>query len=190
MFELGRFPIALGITPKSVDVTTFDYAISMQNADFDKEKGKVAYANSNVDVGAVTYLGGGFKIGVVGKNLVQKSYTTALGNDIVIKPQVRAGVSHHSHWTTIAIDVDITQNDPLGLDEKTQYIGAGIEINLLDTLQVRAGIKRNRLASITSKDKDISSIGLGFSPFGIHIDAAYAESDVEKAASLQFGFQF
>ena len=190
MFELGRFPIALGITPKSVDVTTFDYAISMQNADFDKEKGKVAYANSNVDIGAVTYLGGGFKLGVVGKNLVQKSYTTALGNDIVIKPQVRAGVSHHSHWTTIAIDVDITQNDPLGLDEKTQYIGAGIEINLLDTLQVRAGIKRNRLASITSKDKDISSIGLGFSPFGIHIDAAYAESDAEKAASLQFGFQF
>ncbi len=190
MFELGRFPIALGITPKTVNVTTFDYALGMQNATFDKNRGKVEYSNSNVDIGAVTYLGGGFKLGVVGKNLVQKSYTTALGNEIVIKPQARAGVSHHSHWATIAVDVDITQNDPLGLDEKTQYIGAGIEINLLDTLQVRAGIKQNRLATTTSKDKNVSSIGIGFSPFGIHVDAAYAESDAEKAASLQLGFHF
>ena len=190
MFELGRFPVALGITPKTVDVTTFDYSVGMQNADIDKENGKVEYSNSNVDIGAVTYLGAGFKMGVVGKNLVRKSYTTALGNEIVIKPQVRAGISHHGHWTTVAIDVDVTQNDPLGLDEKTQYIGAGIEINLLDTLQVRAGIKQNRLATTTSKDKNVSSIGVGFSPFGIHIDAAYAESDVEKAASLQLGFQF
>jgi len=190
MFELGRFPVALGITPKTVNITTFDYAVGMQNATIDKDKGKVEYSNSNVDIGAVTYLGAGFKMGVVGKNLVRKSYTTALGNEIVIKPQVRAGISHHGHWTTVAIDVDVTQNDPLGLDEKTQYIGAGIEINLLDTLQVRAGIKQNRLATTTSKDKNVSSIGVGFSPFGIHIDAAYAESDVEKAASLQLGFQF
>lgn len=190
MFELGSFPVALGITPKTVDVTTFDYALGMQNATFDTNKGKVKYSNSNVDIGAVTYLGGGFKLGVVGKNLVKKSYTTALGNEIVVKPQARAGISHHSHWFTIAVDADLTQNEPLGLDEKTQYIGAGIEVNLLDTLQVRAGIKQNRLATTTSKDKNVSSIGLGFSPFGIHIDAAYAESDVEKAASLQLGFHF
>lgn len=190
MFEIGRFPVALGITPKTVDVTTFDYAVGMQTADIDIDKGKLEYSNSNVDVGTVVYLGGGFKLGVVGKNLVRKSYTTALGNEMVIKPQVRAGISHHGHWTTIAIDVDVTQNDPLGLDEKTQYIGAGVEINLLDTLQLRFGVKQNRLATTTSKDKNVSSIGVGFSPFGIHIDAAYAESDVEKAASIQLGFQF
>lgn len=190
MFEIGRFPVALGITPKTVDVTTFDYAVGMQSADIDIDKGKLEYSNSNVDVGTLIYLGGGFKLGVVGKNLVRKSYTTVLGNEMVIKPQVRAGISHHSHWTTIAIDVDVTQNDPLGLDEKTQYIGAGVEINLLDTLQLRFGVKQNRLATTTSKDKNVSSIGVGFSPFGIHIDAAYAESDVEKAASLQLGFQF
>jgi len=190
MFEVGSFPVAFGITPKTVDFTTFDYAISMQTAEFDKEKGKLEYSDSNIDFGTVVYLGSGFKLGVVGKNLVQRNYKTALGNEMVLKPQARAGISHHSHWTTIAIDVDITQNDPLGLDEKTQYIGAGIEINLLDTLQVRAGIKRNRLATVTDKDKDVSSIGIGFSPFGIHIDAAYAESEAEKAASLQFGFQF
>lgn len=190
MFEVGRFPIAIGITPKTVDFTTFDYALGIQNAKLDIDKGKVEYSDSNVDLGTVAYLGSGFKLGVVGKNLVQRSYTTALGNEMVIKPQVRAGISHSSHWTTIAIDADVTQNDPLGLDEKTQYVGVGIEINLLDTLQVRAGVKRNRLATVTSKDRDISSIGIGFSPFGIHLDVAYAKSDAEKAASLQFGFQF
>lgn len=190
MFELGRFPIALGITPKSVNVTTYDYAVGMQTASIDTNKGKVEYSNSNVDVGIASYLGGGFKFGVVGKNLVKKSYITALGNVLELKPQVRAGVSHHSHWATVAFDADVTRNDPLGFDEKTQYLGLGVEFNLLDTLQVRAGIKRNRLATVTSKDKDVSSIGVGLSPFGIHIDAAYARSDVEKAVSLQLGFNF
>lgn len=190
MFEIGRFPVALGITPKTVNFTTFDYAVGMQNASIDRDKGKLEYSDSNIDVGSLIYLGGGFKVGVVGKNLVRRSYTTALGNEMVLKPQVRAGVSHQGHWTTIAIDADVTQNDPLGLDEKTQYVGAGLEINLLDTLQLRLGIKQNRLATTTSKDRNVSSIGLGFSPFGIHIDAAYAASDAEKAASLQLGFQF
>ena len=190
MVEVGRLPIALGITPKTVDITTFDYAVGIQTADFDKEKGKQEYSNANIDFGAITYLGAGFKFGVVGKNLVQKSYTTVLGNEMILKPQVRAGLSHHGNFTTIALDVDLTQNDPLGLDEKTQYIGLGMEVNVFNTLQLRAGIKRNRLASITDKDKDISSVGIGFTPFGIHIDAAYAESDAEKAISAQLGFNF
>lgn len=180
----------MGITPKTVDVTTFDYAVGMQTADIDTDKGKLEYSDSNIDFGIVAHLGGGFKAGVVGKNLIQRNYTTALGNEMVLKPQVRAGLSHHTYMTTFAIDADVTQNDPLGLDEKTQYVGAGVEINLIDTLQVRAGIKRNRLATITDKDRDIKSVGLGFSPFGIHIDLAYAESEAEKAASLQLGFRF
>jgi len=190
MFELGRFPIALGITPKTVDITTFDYEVGMQTAQIDKNQGQLEYSNSNIDLGAVAYFGAGIRAGVVGKNLLKKTYTTALGNEMVIKPQARAGLSHTGHWTTVALDVDITQNDPLGLDEKTQYIGLGVEVNLLDALQVRAGVKQNRLASVTSKDKTVSSIGIGFSPFGVHIDAAYAESDAEKAASLQLGFKF
>ena len=189
-FEIFNTPIAIGITPKSVDVTTFDYAIDLETAEFDEDKGKKIYSDSNIDVGLATYLGYGVRFGVVGKNLSKKSYETALGNKIEIKPQVRAGLSHHTRWTTIAIDGDVTQNDPLGFEEKTQYIGAGIEINIFDTLQLRAGIKHNRLATITAKDKDVTSFGVGFSPFGIHVDAAYATSDLEKAIALQFGFRF
>lgn len=190
MFELGRFPVALGITPKSVNITTYDYSAGMQTASISTNQGKLEYSDTNVDAGLVSYLGGGFKVGVVGKNLAPKSYTTVLGNVITLKPQVRAGISHHSHWATVAIDADITQNDPLGLDEKTQYIGAGVEVNLMDTVQLRAGIKHNRFARATGKNSNVSSIGVGFSPFGIHLDAAYARSDVEKAASLQLGFNF
>lgn len=190
MVKLGGAQLALGVTPKIVDVTTFDYEVGMQSANIDTDKGKLEYSNSNIDVGALVQLGNGFRAGIVGKNLVEKSYTTALGNEMVIKPQVRAGLSHHTSMTTVALDADVTQNDPLGLDEKTQYIGAGVEVNLLDTLQIRLGLKQNRLATTTSKDKTVSSIGLGLSPFGIHLDLAYAQSEAEKAASLQFGFRF
>ena len=190
MVELGGIQLAMGITPKTVDVSTYDYSIGMQTAEIDKDKGKIEYSDSNIDLGIVAHLGSGFKFGIVGKNLVQRSYTTALGNEMVFKPQVRTGISHHTDMTTIALDVDVTQNDPLGIDEKTQYISAGAEINLIDTVQLRAGVKENRLATITNKDKVVQSIGLGFSPFGIHIDLAYAKSEAEKAASLQIGFRF
>lgn len=190
MFNIAGLPLAIGITPKTVNVTTYDYSADMQTANIDSDAGKKEYSDSNIDLGIVAHLADGLKFGIVGKNLVEKTYTTVLGNEMVFKPQVRAGISYHTFMTTFAIDADVTQNDPLGLDEKTQYIGAGIEINLIDTLQVRAGVKQNRLATITSKDKTVRSVGLGFSPFGIHMDLAYAASEAEKAASLQLGFQF
>jgi len=189
-FEIFGYPIVIGITPKSVEVTTFDYAIDLETADFDEDKGQKTYSDSNLDIGMATYLGYGVRFGVVGKNLSKKTYETVLGNQIEIKPQIRAGLSHHTRWTTFAIDADVTQNDPLGFEEKTQYIGAGIEINVFDTLQLRAGVKHNRLATVTARDKNVTSFGFGFSPLGLHVDAAYAASELEKAFAIQLGFRF
>ena len=189
-FEIFGYPIVFGITPKSVEVTTFDYAMDLETADFDEDKGKKTYSNSNLDIGIATYLGYGVRFGTVVKNVSKKTYETALGNQIEIKPQVRAGLSHHTRWTILAIDADITENDPLGFEEKTQYIGAGIEINVFDTLQLRAGVKHNRVATVTARDKNVTSFGFGVSPLGIHVDAAYAASDLEKAIAIQLGFRF
>ena len=188
-FRLFGFPVAIGITPKTVEVTTFDASGGVESTAVDSDQGKTEYSDSNMDVGLATYLGGGFRLGVVAKNISKKSYATALGNIIEVKPQIRAGIAHQTDWTTIAIDVDITKNPPAGLEEETQFISAGIELDVFNFLQVRLGQIHNRIATTTTEE-DITTFGLGFSPLGIHVDLAYAGNSRDKSIGLQLGFRF
>ncbi|MDH5179134.1 MAG: conjugal transfer protein TraF [Gammaproteobacteria bacterium] len=187
--NLFGLPLAFGITPKSMTVTTFDYALGVQSATIDSKLGKRSYSDTNFDVGVATYLGRGLRVGAVLKNILEKSYTTVLGNVIEVKPQLRAGISHTTRWSTLAIDVDVTQNDPSGFEEATQYIAAGLEFNLFNLMQVRVGQRHNTIATSTA-EQDITTFGLGLSPFGIHVDLAYAGSSKDQAVALQLGFKF
>lgn len=188
-FRFFGLPIAIGITPKSVTVTTFDYTLGVQSATIDADQGKKEYSDSNFDIGLATYLGGGLRFGAVMKNASKKTYLTALNNVVEVKPQIRVGVAHQTNWTTLAVDMDLTKNDPTGLEEQTQYVAAGLEINLFDTLQLRVGKRHNRVAAVTT-ESDVTTFGLGFSPLGIHIDLAYAGNSKDQAVALQLGFRF
>lgn len=188
-FNIFGFPVAIGITPKNVSVTTFDYAVGVQSASIDSKQGKKEYSDSNFDIGIASYLGGGLRVGAVAKNVSEKSYLTVLNNVVDVKTQLRAGIAHQTYWTTLAVDVDLTSNEPAGFDESTQYIAAGFEFNLFNLMQVRVGKRHNRLATTTTEG-DITTFGLGFSPLGIHIDLAYAGSSKDKALAMQLGFRF
>ena len=112
------------------------------------------------------------------------------GPEISLKPQYRAGLAFNGDWTTVAIDVDLTENDPIAWENPTQYAAIGAEFDVFDTLQLRAGYRTN----LSVSDAEVASIGFGFSPFGLHIDiAAMANpNDVEKEAgvALETGFYF
>lgn len=67
--------------------------------------------------------------GLVGKNLNSPTFKSSL-EDVVIKPQVRAGMGYHtSSGFNVAFDVDLTQNDLLAissLKQKSQMVGGGM----------------------------------------------------------------
>ncbi|MDH5181864.1 MAG: hypothetical protein OEY07_19550, partial [Gammaproteobacteria bacterium] len=65
-----------------------------------------------------------------------------------------------------------------------------IELNIFRTAQIRAGIKKNLAATVTSSEAPVMSVGAGLSPFGIHLDLAYAASQNDHALAVQLGFQF
>lgn len=184
--DLFGTPVAVGVTPKAVKVRTFDYVVDVNTASFDASQGKKEYSGANLDIGLVKDYKNGWKTGVVAKNLVSKEYETVLGNKIKIEPQFRAGVSHATDWSTVALDVDLKENKPVGLDTKTQYIGLGAEVNVFSLFQVRIGYRHNMKDSTTS----VPTVGLGFSPFGAHLDFAAGGNSDEKEASLQLGFRF
>jgi hypothetical protein len=185
-FNIAGSDVAIGITPKYLGVTTFDYVVDVNTANFDASQGKLEYSDVNLDVGLAKDYGNGWKVGLALKNLIGQEYLTALGNTLKIEPQARLGVAHSTDWTTVSMDVDLNESESFGFDSKTQYIGLGAELDVFDTVQLRLGYRHNMSDSNTS----MPTVGLGFSPFGVHIDIAAAANDDEIAGALQLGFRF
>jgi len=185
-FNIAGHNVAVGITPKAVKVKTFDYFLDANTAKFDANTGTKDYNDVNLDVGLAKDYGNGWKAGLVAKNLIAHDYQTVLGHTVKIEPQLRAGVSRSNDWLTLAADLDLKENQPAGFDSKTQYLAVGAELDLFDWVQFRAGYRHN----LSDTNTSIPTIGFGFSPFGVHIDVAYAQNNTEKAASLQLGFRF
>jgi hypothetical protein len=178
----------IGITAKAQRITTFDYAVTPQSSEIDTERGKKEESDLNFDVGVTKTYGDAFKAGLVIKNILAKEYTTKENNKIELKPQARLGVSHHRGWANVGIDVDLTKNKPVaaGFDKETQFAAIGAELDLFSTLQLRLGYRHD----LAGNYDGMPSIGIGLSPFGIHIDAAVAGNSKEAAAAIQLGFNF
>ncbi len=180
---------SIGITPKTVQINTYDYLVSIENSEIDEDKGKLSYDDQNIDIGFAKKISEGWKFGLVVKNAVKKEYKTVLGNTIVLEPTARAGISHHTNWTTVALDVDLTENDRTGLTgEKTQYAALGMEFDL-SLIQLRIGARHN-MSTEANRESNILSAGVGLYLIGFHLDAGVAKNDDEAAAAVQLGFQF
>lgn len=180
--------VDLGLTLKAQRIRSFDYVVSSQNSDIDFEQGQKDDNAVNVDIGATKTYGDEYKAGVVVKNLFKKDITTVLGNTIEMAPQIRLGVSHHRSWGTFGADLDLTKNKPVatGFDQETQFLALGAEFDAFEVLQLRIGYRHD----LAGNYDGVPSIGLGFSPFGVHIDVAAAVTDKEVAGGVQLGFNF
>ncbi len=223
-FDFAGEKVAIGLTPKLQKITTYHYADEVDGFDEVDEDtlkdSKEDYSKVNLDIGASYRFGsdGNWMVGLVGKNLLggdfdykdvlvqpkdsdgnpateadgvtPKSAYTIKGGSVSLNPQFRAGIAYNSEWFNIAADVDLKENDPVAFENPTQYAAIGAELDVFSTLQLRLGYRTN----LSVGNSDMASVGLGFSPFGLHIDiAAMANpSDPEKEAgvALETGFYF
>ena len=194
---------AFGITPKIVKATLFDAQIKVNNSNQTGVTGAdyiAEYNIANFDLGAAKDYNNGWRSGFVIKNVIpykldfksiplgapSGSTPVANGNTLTLNPQARIGVSHANSWSTVALDVDLTRNDPSGLENNTQYIALGGELNAFGWAQIRAGYR----VDMVNSARNITSLGLGLSPFGVHADLAVAGNANEIGASFQLGFRY
>lgn len=175
---------SLGITPKTVEVETFDTSVSINSASVSTKSSRKKYSNFNFDFGAVIPFSNNFKVAAVIKNIISKNYETVLGNTISIKPQLRVGAAFQNEWFVITTDFDLTRNKSVAFEKDTQYAAIGAEFDLYNAIQLRLGYRNNRV----SPDK-VSSIGLGFSSF-VKTDVAIASGKEGYEVGLQLGFAF
>lgn len=176
--------VSLGVTAKTVQVTTFDTSSSINSASVSSSDGQNSYSNLNLDFGIVAPFSNNFKVGAVVKNIIKKNYKTVLNNDISIRPQYRVGAAYQNEWLSIGIDYDISRNKSVAFEKDTQYVAIGTEIDIFDTMQLRFGFRNNTVAA----DK-VSSIGLGFVA-GANFDVALALGDDGYELGFQLGVKF
>ncbi|MDY6829586.1 MAG: conjugal transfer protein TraF [Pseudomonadota bacterium] len=188
---LGNHRLAIGVTPKLQEVQAYDYTARVDDDNGfetdDITDTEVSDTSVNLDAGVALRLGeaGHWRLGLVVRNLIAHDIETAQGATIEFEPQARFGVAHHTRVTTITVDADLTENQPVAFGDKTQFIAAGAEFDLFGWAQARVGYRHNLS---DGPDKDLTTLGLGFSPFGIGIDVAAFLADGSAGGVLQFGF--
>lgn len=185
-FNIAGRQVAFGVTPKLVRADTFDYKVDVNNGSVTLGEGRKSQTSVNLDLGTAMQFANGLKAGLVIKNVIPKDYTTALNNVIKSKPQARAGVAYQNGWSSLAMDIDLIKNDPTGLDKPTQYIALGGELDAWGWAQLRAGYRYNMKDNNTSA----ASLGIGVSPFGVHMDLAVVASSKLVGVGFQTGFRF
>jgi hypothetical protein len=205
-FSIAGENIAIGITPKLQMIKTFNYVASVDNEDDINESDvtdtEQDFSTINLDAGAAYQFGATkqWQVGLVAKNLISKEYEAESNPNkttgettktkISLDTQFRGGISHTTDWTVVAFDLDLMENDPVAFEAATQYASIGAELDLFDTLQLRAGYRTN----LSVSDSAVASVGLGFSPFGVHIDIAAmanpSDPKKEAGAAFELGFYF
>lgn len=179
--------IDIGITPKVQKVKTFNQSVSAQDSEVDMDKNTIESSGFNLDVGVTKTYGESYKAGFVIKNLINKEYALINTTEkIKLERQMRLGVSHHTNWTVVGLDVDLTTNKGLqGFSKDTQFLSIGAELDL-SVIDLRIGYRHD----IKGNYDGMPSVGLGLYVFGLHLDAAVAGNDKEAAASVQLGLNF
>lgn len=191
--------LAIGLSPKIVKVLMFDVVTNV-NTDptLTDDDYRAEYTNFNFDLGLAKNYKNGWRGGFVVKNVIPYSYDfkraptagappVPTGVKMELKPQARVGVSHANTWSTVALDVDLTRNDPAGLEDKSQYIALGGELDAFGWAQIRAGYR----ADLVNSARNVASLGLGLALFKVvHVDIAAAGNKNEMGASFQFGVHF
>lgn len=193
-FDLSNHKVSLGITPKITKAQLFDTTILVNDSNqnnFNASDNIAEYSYVNFDLGAAKSYDNGWSTGIVIKNVIPQTLDfkykqVSTGESLKLSPQARLGVAKTSSWYTVAADMDITRNDPAGFEKATQYLALGGELNAFDWAQLRAGYR----VDMVNSARNVTSVGLGFSPFGVHADVAVAGNADEIGASFQLGVHF
>ncbi|MHA7880066.1 MAG: conjugal transfer protein TraF [Saccharospirillum sp.] len=195
---------SVGITPKLLNIMVFERRFSV-NDEFDDlttviEENTTSYFRPNIDVGVAKQWDelwyGDVRVGLTVKDLIPYNLDTETGNTLEMRPKVRIGGAHLTRWTTVAADLDITENQPLRYGVPTRYLGLGAEFNAYDWLKLRAGYRNN----LSVSGAHAITTGIGLTPWGVGLDLGawftpasfddWEELVRDAGVTAQFSMQF
>ncbi|WP_394145076.1 conjugal transfer protein TraF [Vibrio atypicus] len=158
----GGQDIAIGVTPKYQQLTTYSDILNVEDFDLndydESETNKNAF---NIDLGAVWFYND-FRAGIAIKDLIAQELKTKDKSDKYrLDTQVTLSGAYATELLTATVDWDLTtQKRFAGLDDDTQFLRFGIEGNAWGWAQLRAGYEVDLEDTL---DNSITA-GLGISP--------------------------
>ncbi|WP_250656980.1 conjugal transfer protein TraF [Alkalimarinus coralli] len=190
--------LTLGVSPKYVSLVTYEYTAnvaSFDDDDFDSDEHETDDSTFNMDLGVAYQFGdsGQWITGLSIRNVIPTDLKTKSGISMDVDPQATVGVAYTRDIFTLTADLDLTENKAFGFEDDNQFISVGGEFDLLDIAQFRVGARHNFGSSNDSEGVEEDSqftAGLGFSPFGVHIELSGLVSSTEYGAAAELGFTF
>lgn len=182
--------LSVGITPKAVNVATYDYTLDVENfQDSEIDTQEKTEDIFDVDLGMVYKASAAseWQFALVAKHVIGGEFVTSPNlaggqapKRIELAPQIRAGAARMTNRTTLAVDLDLVENDGVMPGTGTQFLALGAEYDL-KYLQLRGGYRANLASSDVG---DVLTVGLGLGP----VDISAVASDESLGAYLQLGF--
>ena len=197
-FDIGDNKLTVGVSPKYVSLITYEYVANIatfDEDDFDEDDYKTDDNSFNMDIGVAYQFGeeGQWIAGLMVKNIIPTDLETTSGYSMDVDPLATIGIAYSRDWFTLTSDVDLTENKAFGFEDDNQFVSVGTEFDLADLAQFRLGVRHN--IGDTSDSEGVEegtkfTAGLGFSPFGVHIELSGLVSDTEYGAAAELGFTF
>ncbi|PSW05007.1 conjugal transfer protein TraF [Photobacterium lipolyticum] len=187
--------LSVGVSPKLQKIVALNYLASVSDFDeneFDLDERKEDNA-FNVDVGFAYRPSDNLTFGLAAQNLIKQELDTNISREtkatFLVEPKYTAGLAYDNGWLLLAADLDLNkQRYFIGADYETQFARVGIELNVWQWVQVRAGYSH----SMTDYSEDMLTAGLGFTPFGLfglEVAGQYGE-DEHYGVAAQLAFMF
>lgn len=179
--------LSAGATVKVIQFQTVDYRariVDATGANFAFRDHRTVFSDPNIDLGLAGILSGNLRWGIVIRNLLERDYVTARGNIIELRPQARIGFAWETDKITLAADLDLTRNEPLGFDPDKRFLGLGIE-RRWSRWSLRAGLRHNIV-----DNTELYSLGLAVRMGRTQLEVSGAGTDDTAALALQFDVRF
>lgn len=197
-FDMDGNSLTVGVSPKYISLTTYEYTASVasfDDEDFDADDYETDDSTFNIDLGVAYQFGesGQWITGLSIRNIIPTDLKTKSGISMDVDPQATVGIAYTRDIFTLTGDLDLTENKAFGFEDDNQFISIGGEFDLLDMAQFRLGVRHNFGSSNGSEGIEEDSqltAGLGFSPFGVHIELSGLMSSTEYGAGAELGFTF
>lgn len=206
-FELNNGEsFQVGISPKYVELRTFQYTESVSGFDddeFDSDNNETDKSGFNLDIGAAYAFGENkeWNAGVVVKNLIPMELDSAQARGaededkytLELNPMVTAGIAHKGNHHVVTAELDLTKKEAFGYEDDTQWLAVGAEFDAWRYAQLRAGVRHN-LASNSDNagiEEDTQfTAGLGLNILGARLDIGALYSSADVGAAIELGTAF
>jgi hypothetical protein len=165
--------VSIGLTPKLQIILIEDQSFGVEAVDtstIGQNLTPIVKANLDIGVAKEWDFHGRVKAGATIKNIIPYTVTSKEGVEVNLRPKMRLGVSHHTEFSTIGVDYDVTNNSAFYFGIPTRELSVGSELSLWGHAALRAGARWN---TSDPDETGVFTTGLGLTPFGTGLNLAF-----------------